>query len=279
MGVACSSPRLLHRPPTRWQFLHGLPTPEQLQLHGRLRLQCQQPLSGSADVEAKRQLDEMWRAVYDCPPPPIPDPRWKMLGFQGCDPRTDIRGAQAFGLRCMSEVVRRHRHVLAPIALIEKEQPDYLFAAACLNCYAVVAVHLGLAPHLVPPVAQAKAQDSRGLSAFLRLCQIEGDVFAFQELLAVVVRKMHYEWQKLRCSEPGLTINKFGEVLAKVAVCLEFLLGCSTLTATEDFEQIMDIEATRALTLCNFAARIAARFSRCGRTVDLSGSRQSSELV
>mmetsp|Transcript_70614 Transcript_70614/g.188210 ORF Transcript_70614/g.188210 Transcript_70614/m.188210 type:complete len:278 (-) Transcript_70614:7-840(-) len=277
MGTARSSPSLLHQHPTGWHFLHGLPTPEQLQLHRSLCSQCRQPLSESTDVI--RQLNEMWRAVFDCPPPPIPDPRWQRLGFQGSDPRTDVRGAEAFGLRSMSEVVRRHRSTLGTVAVAEADEPDFLFAAAVLNCYAVAVVHLDLAPHLVSPVAQAKAQDSRGLATFLRVCQSEGEVFALQELLAAVVRKMHCEWQRLRSSEQCVTLSRFGEILAKVAVCVEYLLANSNVASTEDFDRIMDIEATRSTVMCNSVARIAARLMRCGRAPDLSSGRDLSELV
>lgn len=53
----------------------------------------------------KALLDQLWRSLHHAPTDaehcvaiPVPDARWKELGFQGADPSTDFRGMGLLGL-------------------------------------------------------------------------------------------------------------------------------------------------------------------------------------
>ena len=64
-----------------------------------LIVELSHPVPPEGDARIEDALKLLWRVAFDGEtPPPVPDPTWRRLGFQGSNPMTDLRGASWAGL-------------------------------------------------------------------------------------------------------------------------------------------------------------------------------------
>lgn len=172
------------------------------------------------------------------------DPRWKELGFQSEDPRTDFRGGGLLALQNMCYLAETYPdHVKQMLQEASGRQArdrggtgscsEYLFAAACVNISSMLVLLLGLnvVRGLSPVRDMPCPVNSIALKTFARtLCfvvdQTEGVAASevLGELFSNAVMKLHAEWQTTCTLKPGATLLDFGEALASTAVALERLL-------------------------------------------------------
>jgi len=152
--------------------------------------------------------------------------RWRELGFQADDPRTDLRGSGYLALRCLCFLAERHhdeaRHMF-------QENESILFAAACINVCGFLVVHLELnAQSIVSPISSVKPACSFALKNFMRdLVNHENEFELFGEVFVATVRKMSTEWRAFCAKRPDANLLHFGEVLQRVGTAVEFAFGCS----------------------------------------------------
>ena len=96
-----------------------------------------------------RWLQDIWDQAFPLEEFQLPSEQWKVLGFQGRDPRTDLRGAGAFGLRHLRCYFQSFPaadfaemfHSYDPLSSLP-------IAIASINCTAMLLMHFQLAPKL-----------------------------------------------------------------------------------------------------------------------------------
>jgi len=168
------------------------------------------------------------------------DARWKELGFQTDDPRTDFRGGGFLSLQSMTWLAEAYpdqtERVLRESA---SKTSEYLFAAACINIAMMIVLLLGLNSR--PSMSPVRSMPSPA-NPFVRkrfaavLCaRLQGSpdsestraaaMDVLGELFASTVFKLHAEWRAVCARKPGATLLDFGEALTGTAVVLERLLG------------------------------------------------------
>lgn len=171
------------------------------------------------------------------------DPRWKELGFQSEDPRTDFRGGGLLSLQNMCYLAETYpdqvKQMLEEASGTRSRRQggtgcnsEYLFAAACVNISSMLVLLLGL--NVVRGLSPARDMpcpvNLAALKNFARtLCFVvnheelpAADVLG--ELFANAVMKLHAEWQLTCALKPGATLLDFGDALSATAVSLERLL-------------------------------------------------------
>jgi hypothetical protein len=107
------------------------------------------PLAGGAP-ESVRAL---WAATLGdaLPVPPPVSEQWGLLGFQGRDPSSDIRGGTAPAALSLALGAVRAEPALKREALLSAIGAAPPFALAALNCVQLLAAHLQLLPGGAPP--------------------------------------------------------------------------------------------------------------------------------
>mmetsp|Transcript_100984 Transcript_100984/g.225538 ORF Transcript_100984/g.225538 Transcript_100984/m.225538 type:complete len:294 (+) Transcript_100984:66-947(+) len=181
--------------------------------------------------------------------------RWRELGFQGDDPRTDFRGGGFLALRCLCYLVDHHlEETKRWVEEARRGECEYLFSAACINVCGLLLVHLELnAQSIVAPVKSARPACNLALKRFVRrLPSCESEFQAFGELFAAAVERMHREWRAFCTRTPGANLMHFGEALESVSGALE----CALSTSSEPTAALRDAEGSG---LC---ARLACWFAR-----------------
>lgn len=191
-------------------------------------IECHQQLLDMAaikyDAENRKHesvLKRIWLAMMACDFE-SKSRRWRELGFQGDDPRTDFRGGGFMAVRCMCFMAEEYQDEARRWAK-EAEVSGYLFAAACINVCCIMVVQLGLnAQAIVPPVKSIRIGSNIALKRFMRRLAWSDDVFAqFGELFVSTVRTLHTEWLDFCRRKPGANLLQFGEVLQTVDGALE----------------------------------------------------------
>jgi hypothetical protein len=116
-----------------------------------MRQRCSVPFDNSVS-EHEDTLKSIWAFSLSGMPFKIPSDEWKALGFQGRDPRTDLRGCGFMGLVHLKHFLSKHRAQLAE-ALSGTPQSaaslsSFPLSIASINCSAMLLSHLHLAPKL-----------------------------------------------------------------------------------------------------------------------------------
>ncbi|CAE8594050.1 unnamed protein product [Polarella glacialis] len=151
-------------------------------------------------------------------------PRWRQLGFQSSNPRTDLRT----GILALDAMVYlAERYPLATGQMVREAQNDgidYPFAVASIN----ITQHLARYLHLVRDGSSGgsasgiQAAPPRVVQRFARLLLSSGaaetssDKFApdaFCELHAAVLARLHATWKGLKTENPHLTVMHFGPAM------------------------------------------------------------------
>jgi len=137
------------------------------------------------------------------PPPSRKDPKWKELGFQAEDPRTDFRGGGLLALECMDFMAQNHQQMVQKM-LQESQQKgcEYPFSAMIINaCFELSAwLH-------VDTRRPGKGCSGQAYSFFAELLMEER--CAFEALTGCMATQLHLEWKK-----GGRTLLEMGECLS-----------------------------------------------------------------
>jgi len=163
------------------------------------------------------------------------DARWKDLGFQAEDPRTDFRGGGLMSLQNMCHLAENYpEQTLGMVRDASGKRAPYLFAASCVNISSMLVLLLGLNSRrgLSPAKGMPCPANAIARKNFARILSAEvarnGDGSAssqvLAELFACAVIKLHAEWQAVCSRKPGATLLDFGDALGATAICLEHML-------------------------------------------------------
>jgi len=228
-------------------------------------------------------------------PPGVKDPRWKEMGFQSEDPRTDFRGGGLLALQNLCYLAEAYPEDTGWMLkeAIRSGRAEYLFAAASISITAMLVLLLGLNRQRgISPVrgmpcpanVMARKNFARVLYASVSRPGTAGNTAAevFGELFAAGVRKLHSEWRDLCRRKPTATLLDFGEALAATAIAMERLLdslGPSDQSCQKLFGQIEKIDPRHWSTklknmlcrwqsailevLCRFLAALSELISTC----------------
>ena len=208
------------------------------------------------DASHVRKLKDLWAAAFPSEPYALPSQRWKDLGFQGTDPRTDLRGAGYLGLVQLHALITQHG---AGMLGLEEDLPPELsqlpLAIASINCTAMLLSHLQLAPKLATAFVQGGRIlcSDETLQAFLALGWEGEDAAAAADggaEHAAAVRRLEYVLQALHVrlalhlgrvwrrmsAEPHTTIMDFPAALRETCARAHHLVpptraGTSTCTS------------------------------------------------
>lgn len=163
------------------------------------------------------------------------DARWKDLGFQAEDPRTDFRGGGLMSLQNMCHLAENYPDQFSDMVReANSKRASYLFAACCVNISSMLVLLLGLNTRrgLSPAKGMPCPANAIARKNFAKILSSEaarnGDgntsSQVLAELFACAVMKLHAEWQALCSRKPGVTLLDFGEALSATAIATEHML-------------------------------------------------------
>ena len=163
----------------------------------KMRQICRERLQASvtlpfneANEEHMLLLSTIWSQAFPWRSFELPSESWKEAGFQGRDPRTDLRGTGVISLRHLQSFLSTRKDELAGVLPAESSSDPlraFPLSIASINVSAMLLSHLQLAPHLTIaflPNGGRKTQSSAAtLAGFLSMGQppTEGSTEAVQE--------------------------------------------------------------------------------------------------
>eukprot|EP00928_Gymnodinium_smaydae_P002910 TRINITY_DN11064_c0_g2_i1.p1 TRINITY_DN11064_c0_g2~~TRINITY_DN11064_c0_g2_i1.p1 ORF type:complete len:337 (-),score=39.56 TRINITY_DN11064_c0_g2_i1:273-1205(-) len=156
--------------------------------------------------ELRGMLKDIWDAAL--PGIPIPDgadlfkaEHWKQLGFQSCDPRTDVRAGR-FALDQLHFLAVMYPERLQQLVMQSREL-EYFFAISCFNLTQTLLLFFdlmdGVAMNPVPGAGKASVQQ---LKHFARMCSNSpySAVTVLNELFTALVERLHKTWKEMRAA-------------------------------------------------------------------------------
>lgn len=179
---------------------------------------CNMPVVRDS-VETDRLLQDIWNSAF--PDEPIlralPSQNWKRLGFQGTDPRTDVRSG-VFPLQQLHYLAVTYPKRMETFCRQAKEL-DYFFAITCFNLSHMILVFFDLFNgHTVSSVAGAVPATRPQIINFARLCSRcrDGPVTVLNELFVALVELMHNTWKDMRASGNCNVMQHFYQAMSTV---------------------------------------------------------------
>jgi hypothetical protein len=221
-----------------WLVQRLVPTLDEQDCLSQLRQMADVAYSGEDPIH-ERTLRRLFAAVRGPEEarglPSGGDPRWKDLGFQSDDPRTDFRGGGLLALQNMCHLAENYPDQIGEMLREStNKRTEYLFAAACVNISCMVVLLLGLnTRHGLSPAkgmpcpANAIARKNFAKVLSSTAARSAGKVSTAEvlgELFACAAMKLHAEWLALCSRKPEATMLNFGEALGATAVSLERML-------------------------------------------------------
>jgi hypothetical protein len=146
-------------------------------------------------------LKKLWIALKgpsDMMVPPIPDERWKELGFQGTNPATDFRGAGMYGLHQLLFFAENYQNGRRIYQEAQYGPYWYSFAVVALNATSAIVNYL-----------KAGQFD-------MILYEGVPDLEMLDRLYAVLLEKFHHIWMDAKPAN----LFAFNEIFAKAQIFL-----------------------------------------------------------
>ncbi|CAK9084384.1 ELMO domain-containing protein C [Durusdinium trenchii] len=169
-------------------------------------------------------------------------PRWRQLGFQSNDPRSDLRTG-LLALDCL--VFMAERYPLANSQMIREAQStgiDYPFAVASIN----VTQHLARYLHLVRDAVGCALDiaSPRTVHRFAGLLQRQEEpidvTVPFCELHAAVMTRLHCNWRRRKREDPQITVMSFAPVLEETLKSTRRFCEGALMSSSSEFRSWVD---------------------------------------
>lgn len=183
-------------------------------------------------------------------------PRWRQLGFQSSDPRSDFRT----GITALDSLVYLlERYPMAARQMVREAHSDgldYPFAVASINISQLLARYL----HLVGdgtggsrPLVTAPKRVVRQFARMMVEMRSEADLAAERwpldplgEVHTAVMTCLHAIWKAWRSSNPSLTVMAFGPALDEAMANLHEFCLTHELNSVGDFRELSARQCDRA---------------------------------
>jgi len=136
-----------------------------------MQIRCAEAFDANSP-EHMKLLHNLWTASFPGRPFTLPSEEWKQLGFQGRDPRSDLRGCGVMGLKHLCKTLLSHREAFEEIFEGVHKSPlsEFQLSIASINTTAMLLSHLHLAPKLALSFIQQRTEaPSSTLHGFLSL--------------------------------------------------------------------------------------------------------------
>ncbi|KMZ67521.1 ELMO domain-containing protein A [Zostera marina] len=184
-------------------------------------------------VNHQNALIELWELAYpNRETPPLKSELWKEMGWQGCDPSTDFRGAGFISLENLIFFAKNHFESFQRLLLKKEGQRsewEYPFAVAGINLSFMLAQMLDL---------QSGIPTSSVGIKFLKL--LGADRMAFDNLYCVAFKLMDAQWLAKRAS-----YMEFNDVLKSTRTQLERELALEDVFCVKDLPSYTILEHTK----------------------------------
>jgi len=202
------------------------------------------PAAGASSAAAAAAEQAAERAVgSDSNPLGRTSPRWKLLGFQNDDPRTDLRTGR-LALECLVYLAERYPD--AALRMVREAQADgvdYPFAVASINVTHHLARFLGLACD-----GESCAAPRRVLKRFAKLlvaaaASASGGaavVDPFAELHVAAMQRLHMAWSARKAKDPGITVMDFEPCMRELVTAVQVFCGSAPLASVAEFRALAD---------------------------------------
>mmetsp|Transcript_9315 Transcript_9315/g.19029 ORF Transcript_9315/g.19029 Transcript_9315/m.19029 type:complete len:328 (-) Transcript_9315:208-1191(-) len=185
-------------------------------------------------------LKKLWATSFPGQPFELPSEEWKQLGFQGRDPRSDLRGCGVMGLRQLCTTLLAHRAALDEVFVGAQQSAlsDFPLSIASINTTGMLLSHLHLAPKLALSFLRQRTEASHAtLHGFLSLgFESEGYFSRYDEdanlgeeqarvarleraldvMHAQLLLGLAREWREMLDANPSTTIMDFPIALRAV---------------------------------------------------------------
>lgn len=105
-------------------------------------------------------LHNLWKSSFPTAPFQLPSERWAEIGFQGRDPRSDLRGCGVVGLRHLCQTLDAHRASIDAtfVGIPQSDVSAFPLSIASINCTAMLLSYLQLAPKLAMSFLPARVE-------------------------------------------------------------------------------------------------------------------------
>eukprot|EP01066_Platyproteum_vivax_P013676 Platyproteum_vivax@DN6179_c0_g1_i3.p1 len=170
------------------------------------------------------ELNSLWCNSFpdDCQTAPIRSAKWKQLGFQSVDPRTDFRGGGLLSLQCINYMAERKPQVFSRLVASAQAQHPYPFAACFISLIMMLCMYLRLVREKChhPALEQGEAAPPRCVKVLGMLAVQEQCPTLFEEIAALSMERLHYFWLHINQTTPSTNLMAFNNcfMLLKVAV-------------------------------------------------------------
>jgi len=196
-------------------------------------------------------LMRYWTAVFDGEQlPASTSARWKRLGFQSNNPRTDFRGGGVFSLQNMVYMAEKYPADMKQMVVEQTRLLEYPLSAALVNVSHMLVLFFRLndAPSKLPAVGDDTAS-KRAMKNFARLA-VDPSSNAFEELFVACSLKMQESWKALVLGPPSsysggapwssASLLDFHKALKETKAGLKDLLGGGKLENVTEFRRMLD---------------------------------------
>mmetsp|Transcript_62209 Transcript_62209/g.148417 ORF Transcript_62209/g.148417 Transcript_62209/m.148417 type:complete len:409 (-) Transcript_62209:97-1323(-) len=173
------------------------------------------------------------------PPLSAVSPRWKRLGFQNNDPRTDLRTGR---LALEALVYFAERYPMAASQMVVEAQSsdlDYPFAVASINVTQHLLRYLGL---LLEDRRGAPLHVIRKFASLLSKTTSD-DVDLFGELHAAAFNRLHTTWQSMKRSDPTVNVMSFGVVMDDMVAAVHRFLSSAQLCSASELRNLPHVDS------------------------------------
>jgi len=182
-------------------------------------------------------------AASEIAPLGLTSPRWRLLGFQSNDPRTDLRTGR-LALEALVYFAEQYPRVAA--RLVQEAQSngiDYPFAVASINVTQLLARYFGVSGDGCG--AGGSAGDCvapwRVVRSFARLLVSCGgsNIDPFGELQSAVMEHLHARWHAKKEADPLLTVMNFAPTLEETLASVHVFCQRAPLHSTTEFRRLL----------------------------------------
>ena len=206
-------------------------SPEELRNFYTLRFDCNIPFSKENDQHNK-MLSSLWFAAFNSPmDSEIPNKRWKEIGFQNIDPRTDFRGGGLTSLKVFTHYAENYPHMVKKMT---DPNDDFVLAISSIYVTYYLIKYFHLADFLVYEKDRKDLCSRKALKNFCRFLKKDPEVlYKFHDIL---LTDLYVVWTDLKKIKQNVTILDFGFCQAEMKAKLQRCMAGVTYKSFEEFQ-------------------------------------------